>query len=113
MWLRPMRSWALLALLGLGACAGQRCEVMLTNRGRLAVEQLALTPEATGQPGPDLLTEAPLPPGGTMRLNFPTRGRYGLRAVLVNGRAVELAGLDGCGLGQLIIDDPAGQAAAR
>lgn len=103
-----MRAWALLALFGLGACAGPRCETMLTNRGRLAVEQLALTPEATGQPGPDLLAEAPLPPDGTMALRFPAPGRYGLRAVLVNGRAVDLAGLDACGLGQLIIEDPGG-----
>lgn len=108
-----MRLLALLALLSLGACAGQRCEAMLTNRGGLALEQLALTPEATGQPGPDLLTEAPLPPGGSMVLRFPAPGRYGLRAVLVNGRAVELAGLDGCGLGQLIIDDPSGSALVK
>jgi hypothetical protein len=98
----------LVALLALGACAGrQGCTAVLLNAGSQPVEQLYLTPDSGGPTGPDLLADAPLPPGARLALRFPGRGRYGLRAVLVNGRAVELAGLQACKAQQVTIGDAA------
>jgi hypothetical protein len=98
---------ALVLLLALGACAGRGdCSAVLRNGGRTAVEQLILSPEAGGPAGPDLLEAGPLPPGASLALRFPGRGRYALRAVLVNGRAVEVTGLQACEVGQVTIGDP-------
>ncbi|MCO6418312.1 hypothetical protein JYK14_19390 [Siccirubricoccus sp. KC 17139] len=96
-----------LLLLPLGACAGRRgCEADFLNQGSMAVEQLHLAPEAGG-PATDLLPDAALPPGGSLRLPFPAEGSYRLRAVWVNGRDVALGGLRACEVKRVVAGDAA------
>ncbi|WP_149536580.1 hypothetical protein [Siccirubricoccus phaeus] len=102
-----MRGAALAPLLLLGACAGQQgCEADFLNQGRMAVEQLYLTPE-TGGPAADLSPDAALPPGGSLRLPFPASGRYRLRAVWVNGRDIALSGIEACEVQRVVLGDGA------
>ena len=47
---------------------------------------------ATAGWGADLLPGRELPPGGSLAFRFPAEGNYGVRAIWVNGRAVEMQG---------------------
>jgi hypothetical protein len=92
------------ALLALAACAGDlpvpggNCggPVRVTNEARLAVEQLYLREPGQAGWGRDLLAPGELAPGALYE------GRVGaspvaLRAVFVDGTAVEVARIEVCG----------------
>ncbi len=93
------------------ACArppGSRCaarEVALANGSPLAVEQLYLGTGAAGGWGPDLLAgRGPLAPGERLPIRVSgAPDSRALRAVWVNGRAVEALELDGCTIGRVIV----------
>lgn len=108
-----MRRLSLLVLLAtLAGCAGgQRAacgpaEAVVENASSLAVEQLYLAPAAGAGWGPDLLGETPgLPAAGRMPLAIGGPGPWRLRLVWVNGRAIELGGIDGCRTRRIILRD--------
>ncbi len=107
--MRRLASLALLTLLA--GCGGQRAacgpsQAVVENASSLAVEQLYLAPAAGPGWGPDLLGKAPaLPAAGRMPLALGGPGPWRLRLVWVNGRAIELGGIDGCTARRITIRD--------
>lgn len=106
-----MRRLLPLAPLLLAACAGgdRGCEVTLMNRSRLPVEQVYLAPMGAAW-GRDLLAGPDLPPGGALPLRTQRDGRYGIRAVWIDGRAVEMQGIEACRTARITLRDDALQA---
>lgn len=104
-----MRATAL--LLAVAACGAPRADraacapqdLLLVNASRLAVEQVYVGADG---PGPERLGGAELPPGGAVTLR-PPPAPFTLRAVWVDGRASEIAGLDGCTLRRVTLTDTA------
>lgn len=91
---------------GTAAACGPR-EVQVVNASSLAIEQLYL---GSGEPsgwGADLLIRGPLPPGAAIGLSLPGPAAQALRAVWVNGRAAEIAGLDACVVRRITVQDAA------
>ena len=108
-----MRRLSLLVLLATlaGCSGGQRAacgpaEAVVENASSLAVEQLYLAPAAGAGWGPDLLDQTPgLPAAGRMPLAIGGPGPWRLRLVWVNGRAIELGGINGCRTRHIILRD--------
>lgn len=105
-----LRGISLLLVGALAACAapgapgGGRCDGMLrvSNGAALAVEQLYVSSAAPADWGRDRLAPNTLLPGG----NFETRAGtepQSVRAVFVDGSAVELTGMDVCATPRLLI----------
>jgi hypothetical protein len=107
---------ALAALVLLTACGGDRgCPAVLANASGQAIEQVYLAREGVAREGiggwgDDLLPDHDLPPGGSLAFRFPAEGRYGLRAVWVNGRAAEMQGVEACRTSRVTVRDGSMQA---
>ncbi|MDO9710166.1 hypothetical protein [Paracraurococcus lichenis] len=101
-----LRLLSLLPLLA--ACAGDRsCGAVLANASGQPIEQFFLAPPGAGAWGADLLAAGELPPGGTLPFRVPGKGRYGIRAVWTDGRAVETQGVEACRITRVTIRDTA------
>ena len=103
---------ALLPLTLLVACAGGgvagRCgtrEARLANASATPLEQAYATREGEVASGDNQLGQADLAPGATGALRFPGTGRYRLRVVWADGRAVELPDLDGCAVRRVTVTE--------
>jgi hypothetical protein len=114
-----MRGLSLLLMGALVACAtpqmpsGPRCEGVLqvSNGASLAVEQLYISPAAPSDWGRDRLAPNTLLPGGTFETRT-TSEPQSVRAVFVDGSAVELTGMDVCATPRLLIGPRSLQPAA-
>jgi hypothetical protein len=91
----------------LGACGGgdRGCPAVLANASGQAIEQFYLAREGTGGWSADLLPDRDLPPGGSLPFSFPAKGRYGVRAVWVSGRAAEMQGVEACRTSRVTVRD--------
>jgi len=104
------RSLSLLLVGTLAACAapdaltGARCDGVLqvSNGAALAVEQLYVSPAAPANWGQDRLAPNTLLPGGSFQTRTTTEPQS-VRAVFVDGSAVEMTGLDVCATPRLLI----------
>jgi hypothetical protein len=106
-----MRALPLFAVLLLAACGGDRgCPAVLANASGQAIEQFYLAREAAGGWGADLLPDRDLPPGGSLNFRFPAEGRYGVRAIWVDGRAAEMQGVEACRTSRVTVRDGSMQA---
>lgn len=103
---------ALAVLLLLGACGGgdRGCPTVLLNASGQALEQFYLAREGSEGWGADLLPDRDLSPGASLPFRFPAEGRYGLRAVWVNGRAAEMQGVEACRATRITLRDGSMQA---
>jgi hypothetical protein len=93
---------------GGGLCAGR--DVVLRNASALPVEQAYFGTGAPDGWGADLLAGRPgLTPGATatLRASGGAATARALRVVWSNGRAAELAGVDACRFGQVVVLDGA------
>ena len=57
-----------------------------------------------------MLPDRDLAPGASLPFRFPAQGRYGLRAVWVDGRAAEMQGVEACRTGRVTVRDGSMQA---
>ena len=108
-----MRALAFLALpLLLAGCGGgeRGCPGVLANASGDAIEQFYVARQGAEGWGADLLPDRELPPGASLPFRFPADGKYGLRAVWTNGRAVEMQEIEGCRTGRLTVRDGSMQA---
>ncbi|RAI60925.1 hypothetical protein [Roseicella frigidaeris] len=100
----------LLPLLSACGGGGGGCAVRLANASSLPVEQVYVAPMGAPGWGPDQLAPATLAPGAGMPLRFAGRGRFGLRAVWTDGRAIEMHDVEACAISRVTLRDGAMQA---
>lgn len=102
-----MKALVLLALLPLAACGGgeRGCPGLLANASGQAIEQFYVAREGAAGWGADLLPGGDLAPGASLPFRYPAEGRYGLRAVWVNGRAAEMQGVEACRASRVTVRD--------
>ena len=108
-----MRMLPVLALLPLlAACGGgeRGCPGVLANASGQPIEQFYLAREGLEGWGADLLPAGDLAPGASLPFRFPAEGRYGLRAIWVNGRAAEMQGVEACRTTRVTVRDGSMQA---
>jgi hypothetical protein len=105
--MRALRALPLLLLAAACAGGGRGCPAVLVNASQLPVEQFYLARAGAEGWGTDLVAAAELAPGATLPVRFEGEGRYGLRAVWANGRAVEMQNIEGCRVARITVRDDA------
>lgn len=100
---------ALLPLLA-GCGSGGGCTARLANASSQPIEQFYLAPMGAPGWGPDQLAPATLAPGASLPVRFTGEGRFGLRVVWTDGRAIEMHDLAACRISRVTVSDGAMQA---
>jgi hypothetical protein len=100
---------ALLPLLA-GCGGGGGCTARLANASSQPIEQFYLAPMGAPGWGPDQLAPATLAPGASLPVRFTGEGRFGLRVVWADGRAIEMHDLAACRIARVTVRDGAMQA---
>jgi hypothetical protein len=80
-------------------------EARVENVSVLAIEQLYLARTDGSGWGSDLLGQGGLASGANLAIRFAGTGLYSMRVVWVNGRAVEMPGIDGCRTQRIVVLD--------
>ena len=100
---------ALTSLLA-GCGGGGGCTARLANASSQPIEQFYLAPMGAPGWGPDQLAPATLAPGASLPVRFTGAGRFGLRVVWTDGRAIEMHDIEACRISRVTVSDGAMQA---